>query len=118
MPFNASRYPPDWNQFSKWVRFVRAAARCECTGQCRQHRTLPTPTRCVEVHGRPAVWARGTVRLTVAHLCDCQPLCKDPAHVLAMCQKCHLRLDLARHLATRKARRAAQAGFKNPKPSQ
>ena len=105
MPADMRKYPPGWRQFSAWVRHVRAQDRCECVGQCRMHRPNPQPRRCVEVHRRPAIWARGTIHLTVHHLCNCDPPCLDPAHVLAMCQRCHLRADLARHLKTRRQAR-------------
>jgi hypothetical protein len=45
----------------------------------------------------PAIWANGIIRLTVAHLCLCDPPCIDPSHVAAYCQKCHLLTDLPLH---------------------
>jgi len=95
-------YPADWPAISRLIR-ARAGGLCECGGECGLHRTHPGPRRCVEQHGAPAIWARGRVVLTVAHLnapggpCACDPLCGDPAHLKAMCQRCHLRYDLALH---------------------
>jgi hypothetical protein len=104
-------YPPAWKEVSLTIRVDRAGGQCECAGECGLHRTHPGPRRCIEMNGRPAVWAKGTVVLTVAHLCTCKPLCADPAHLKAMCQRCHLRVDVplhTRHMAEsrRKAREA------------
>lgn len=90
-------YPPEWKAMSHFVRFVRAGGRCECHGQCGLHRTHPGPRRCVEVHKAPAQWAGGEVILTTAHLCDCDPLCAEPLHLLACCQRCHIRIDIPLH---------------------
>lgn len=49
------------------------------------------------MNGQPAVYARGTVVLTVAHLCLCEPLCAEPQHLKAMCNRCHLRTDQPLH---------------------
>ena len=67
------------------------------------HTPNPTPRRCTERHGQKATWARGKVILTVAHLCNCDPPCTNPAHVRAMCQRCHLRTDRKLHAAHRRA---------------
>jgi hypothetical protein len=91
-------YPKNWKAFSRSLRFDRAAGRCECTGQCGLHRTHPGPRRCVERDGQPAIWAQGTVVLTVAHCCVCEPLCAEPSHVIAMCQRCHCRMDIPLHM--------------------
>src|SRR5262245_45203479 len=108
------RYPSDWRAFSLAIRYTRAQGQCECEGECGLHRTTPGPRRCVERDGVPATWARGRVRPTVAHLnaeggpCRCDPLCAEPGHVKAMCNRCHLRYDVRLHVrraaATRRAR--------------
>jgi hypothetical protein len=103
MPFHRERYPREWEDVSRFIRFERAQNRCECTGRtetrilCGLHCTHPGPRRCVEVNHTPAVWARGRIILTVAHVCDCEPLCADPAHLLACCQRCHVRIDQTMH---------------------
>lgn len=93
---NPQDYPANWKRISAEIRFGRAAGRCECRGECGLHRTHPGPRRCVEQHGQPAVWARGRVVLTTAHLCH-RPRCARRAHLRAMCQRCHLRYDAALH---------------------
>lgn len=107
-------YPPEWEVVSREIR-QRAGNRCECEGECGLHRTHPGPRRCIEINGTEARWARGVIVLTTAHLnghggpCQCDPLCAEPAHLKAMCQRCHLRYDQALHQrnasATRYARR-------------
>lgn len=106
MPTRAT-YPQGWKEFSRYVRNVVAGGRCQCTGECGLHRTTPGPRRCEELDGQPALWARGVVRLTVAHLnaaggpCRCEPLCAIEAHVLALCQRCHNRYDVPRRRVNR-----------------
>ena len=99
MPVNLKRYPPYWKQFSRYIRWERAAGRCECSGQCGLHGGPNGNRRCEEVNHRPAKWAKGRVVLTTAHLCSCDPPCSHPTHVIAACQRCHLRID--RHLHAR-----------------
>jgi hypothetical protein len=93
MPTDMTRYGPDWKQFSATIRIGRAAGRCECTGQCGMHLPNPDLRRCSETHATKARWFKGKVILTVAHLCKCNPPCQNPSHVIAACQRCHLRID-------------------------
>jgi hypothetical protein len=102
MPIDYRRYPTNWREFSASIRFARASGRCECTGQCGLHQPNPFPRRCCELHHKPARWAHGLVRLTVAHLCHCHPPCAIPEHVIAACQRCHLRIDAKKHWTTRR----------------
>lgn len=111
MPTKAERYPADWKKVSHFVRFERAKGQCECTGECGLHNGqdlfFPDAKRCSERHGEPAQWARGKVILTTAHLnakggpCQCDPLCSNPDHLKAMCNRCHLRYDAERHATAR-----------------
>jgi len=123
------RYPPEWPRISLEVR-ARSGGRCECEGECgRDHaaedlegggdwkRTpLQNSPRCSRRNGDPIGGYR--IVLTVAHLwrgpCaehHAQAVkCGDPAHLKAMCQRCHLTYDLPHHIArakrTRRARKA------------
>jgi hypothetical protein len=99
-PENRARYPRDWKAVSAAIR-ARANWRCECEGECGLHRTHPGPRRCAEVHGTPALFAKGMVILTVAHLDHTPENCK-PSNLKAMCQRCHLRYDVAHHARTRR----------------
>lgn len=101
MPMNRSLYPAGWEAFSISIRAGRALHRCECTGECGLHKNDLAGFRCREVNKQAARFFHGRVVLTVAHLCDCYPLCADPGHVKAMCQRCHLRVDRFRHSASR-----------------
>lgn len=112
MPMNRALYPPDWEAISLHIRAGRALHRCECTGECGLHQPTPlgtlltgaqrpTPRRCSEINRQPARWFKGRVILTVAHLCNCYPLCGKEEHLKAMCQRCHLRFDRFRHAQNR-----------------
>ncbi len=114
MSFDPKDYPSDWAPFSRQIRFERAGSRCECVGECGLHGPSlfsQAARRCVEVNGAPAKWAKGKIVLTVAHLnakggpCSCAPLCATPDHVKAMCQRCHLRYDVERHVEQRRVQR-------------
>ena len=110
MPIRASeraRYPKDWKAISAGIK-ARAGGQCECEGECGLHRTHPGPRRCQERQGARAVWARGRIVLTVAHL-DHQPEHCAPENLKAMCQRCHLRYDRGHHqrnsAATRRSKK-------------
>jgi hypothetical protein len=117
MPVDPKKYPKDWAFFSRQIRLVRADSRCECVGECGLHGPEPTlfskggVRRCVERDGEAAKWAKGRVMLTVAHLnakggpCACSPLCANPDHVKALCNRCHLRYDVDRHVESRTAKK-------------
>lgn len=99
------RYAPYWKQFSEYIRFTRAENRCE---KCGAENYQPHP-----VTGSKVV-------LTVAHLdalddvCDCEKFgglkCAKPAHVLALCNRCHLVYDSERHKFNRRRNKAAAVG--------
>lgn len=101
------RYPKDWKEISQKIRFDRANGQCECEGECGLHCTNPGPRRCVERNGEPAIWAKGKIVLTVAHLdaegdvCRCLAetgeKCGIETHLKAMCNRCHLRYDHVTH---------------------
>ena len=110
MPINRKKYPTGWSEFSRKIRFDRAEGRCECGGECGLHKTTRGPRRCIEKHGAKAMFAAGRIVLTTAHLCDCDPLCAEPGHVKAMCQRCHLRVDNGMHVANARATRERKSG--------
>ncbi len=100
MPCDMSSYPQHWASFRIDI-LARSLLRCECTGQCGIHSPNPMPRRCCEVQHTPARWFKGKVRLSLAHICKCSPPCANPEHVLAACQRCHLRIDRFNHAALR-----------------
>lgn len=103
MPIDYRRYPADWKQISEFIRHTRAAGRCEWSDG----------ERCEALNYRPHPVTGSRVILTVAHVCECVPKCGDPAHLYALCQMHHLRLDLAHHIrnaARTRRRRKIEAG--------
>lgn len=94
MPVDMSRYPDNWVEISNYIRFERAGGRCECTGECGQHEG-----RCEAIHGQPHPLTDSKVILTTAHTenkhdkMDCRP-----ENLKAMCQRCHLIIDLDDHI--------------------
>ena len=81
MPMNRSLYPPDWEQISNRIRFVRAGGVCE---------------ECGAVHGQPHPITGSRVVLTTAHLDHNPAHCTDD-NLIALCQRCHLRYDAKLH---------------------
>jgi hypothetical protein len=109
-PENKARYPKDWKLISLAIR-ERSGGRCECEGECGLHakRVSGDVRRCAEKNGLKARYAKGKVVLTVAHL-DHTPENCDPSNLKAMCQRCHLRYDIAHHAKTRRKTRDAMTG--------
>jgi hypothetical protein len=105
MPIDYSLYAENWHEFSRQIRFDRAQNRCE---QCDAENYKPHP-----VTGSKVI-------LTVAHMdapgdvCQCEKetgrKCANPTHVLALCQRDHLRYDGKRHAFNARRTRAARAG--------
>lgn len=90
MPHDPKKYPDDWKKISVQVTFGRAQGRCERDG-------------CAAVNGHPHPITGGTVVLAACHTCTCDPLCGDLAHLLSLCQKCHLELDSDLHVRSLRA---------------
>ena len=110
---NRARYPADWPQISKRIRFVRAVGRCECEGECGRG---THEGRCPNRHGQPAYGTNSKVILTVAHLNHTPEDCDD-ANLKAMCQGCHLHYDREHHAQTAaRSRLAAEHAGMEPLP--
>lgn len=100
-PENKERYPANWNEISKRIRFERARNRCECTGECGDDHTnesynieygrKPNP-RCSAFNYSPHPITGSNVILTVAHLNHEIEDCSDK-NLKAMCQRCHNKMD-------------------------
>jgi hypothetical protein len=102
-PENRARYPKDWKAISARIRFERAEGRCECEGECG----INHHGRCEARHGEPHPITESIVILTTAHLDDPSPEnCADD-NLKAMCQRCHLRLDIHIHKANAQRTRTA-----------
>jgi hypothetical protein len=100
---NKHRYPADWKQISRRIRFERADSRCECEGECGRG---THNGRCPNIHGLKAYGTNSTVVLTVAHLNHTPEDCRDD-NLKAMCQGCHLHYDRDHHAQTAQRTRTA-----------
>ena len=88
-PENRARYPKDWPEINRRIRFGRSGGRCECTGECGLHHGQ----RCEAQHGCEHPHTQAIVVLTVAHLPGREiEQCGDD-DLKAMCQRCHNRMD-------------------------
>jgi len=96
MPFDRSKYPDDWEEISKRIRFERAGGRCEGS---------PAYPDCRAEHGKAHPITGSMVVLTTAHL-DHDITNGAGENLRAMCQRCHLTHDAAHHAQT-----AAQSRF-------
>lgn len=126
MPCDYKNYPPHWKELRAKV-LLRAGNKCECTGECLSESCRKA--RCNAPNGRvvqrkktnQAEWAPALfldapetpelgkpfkIVLTTAHTCQ-DASCGDVEHLLALCQRCHLKLDSTQHVLTRKARKKA-----------
>ena len=115
-----------WLDIAAAIKDGRAQWRCECTGECAgPHGRARCSARHLEpigegldratlqlafaLDGRADDDAKERrVILTVAHLdhSEAGDGNDTPSNLRAFCQACHLRYDLAQHLASRKRRRA------------
>ncbi len=87
---NIKDYHPSWRQISLSVR-KRAKWRCELCDAANKSLNWRTGKRVV---------------LTVHHI-DGDKKNNSPLNLIALCQRCHLRLDLARHIAKRKLKKGS-----------
>jgi len=112
-PENRDRYPKDWREISRRIRFERALGGCECEGECGMPGHMEVirggVVRCLNSYGEPSIYGTEgkTVILTVAHL-DHTPENCDDENLRAMCQGCHLWYDREHHAETRRATREAR----------
>jgi 5-methylcytosine-specific restriction endonuclease McrA len=87
MPINYKEYHPEWKKISKAV-ITKANGLCEL---------------CYAVNGRPHWKTESKVVLTVHHI-DGNKNNNSKFNLIALCQRCHLRLDLAKHINKRRNR--------------
>jgi len=88
MPCNYKEYHPEWKVISRSIIRDRAKNKCEL---------------CDAGNGKPHWKTKSKVVLTVHHIRE--SLGKkniDSLNLIALCQRCHLRLDLHKHIENRK----------------
>lgn len=93
MPYDRSKYPSDWPEISRRIRFERAGNRCEWCGA---------------VNGEPHPVTGGRVTLTTAHIHNPDPADVRDENLAALCNSCHNRHDApmrARHAAETRRRK-------------
>lgn len=116
-------YPRHWEQFSLYIRTERSDGKCEVCGiENGAIGNRDFDGTWFYNPGYEAAKENGVgfyvttgwkkIVLTVAHLdavgdiCRCQDatgfLCANPAHVLAMCQRCHNRYDSPKRMGNAK----------------
>lgn len=121
MPFDRKRYPPNWTSISRRIR-ERAKQKCEQCGVANHavgardmHDAWHDETAIDGMNSTDGMYLFGAddpkiirIVLTVAHLDHTPMNCADE-NLLALCQRCHNRLDApvrARHAAeTRRAKK-------------
>jgi hypothetical protein len=99
MPIDYTKYPDDWTEISKRIRFERAGNRCEWCGAENYQAHPETGSKVI---------------LTVAHLGAAHPdgtpgdktdkMDVREENLAALCQRCHLNYDRDEHAASRRER--------------
>lgn len=94
-PMDRRRYPPDWEEISHRIRFVRAGGKCEGCDRYPQ---------CRAEHGQPHPVTGSKVFLTTAHWPDPDPSNNDDQNLHAWCQRCHNTMDAQMRVQNRRKR--------------
>lgn len=84
-PENKILYHPEWKLISLKIRIERAKNKCE---------------KCGIENGKQIEGKKGKIILTVAHI-DQDPTNNNFNNLLALCQRCHFKLDLPYNLKKR-----------------
>ncbi|GBR73977.1 hypothetical protein NO1_1228 [Candidatus Termititenax aidoneus] len=112
MPINYKEYHPQWKQISKAI-VARGKNQCELCGAPNNQivfrpvkgSELPRPWYFdgeVDDCGYKGCYTK--IILTVHHI-DSNKENNSQLNLIALCQKCHLRLDLAKHIYNRRMKR-------------
>jgi len=88
MPIDYSKYPDDWEEIRQAI-LARAENKCELCG--------------AENH-KPH-WKTGSIVVLTIHHIDRDKTNNSEINLIALCQRCHLRLDLEIHINKRKERK-------------
>lgn len=88
MPIDRKKYPIDWPKISLAKR-EKTGFKCEL---------------CPAENGK-AHWKTGSHVVITVHHIDGNKFNNSKHNLIALCQRCHLRLDRERHIRNRQARR-------------
>lgn len=95
MPCNYKEYPDNWKWLSRQLR-LDAGNKCEL---------------CHAANGDPH-WLTGSKVILTVHHIDSDKQNNAKQNLIVLCQRCHLRLDLHKHMKKRAARKSeAQANL-------
>lgn len=120
-PENKPRYPKDWPEISRRIRFERAGNCCEWCGAPNgklifrpfyDERWKRFPDE-IGMEGIPLDVKVIKVVLTVAHLNHQPEDCRDE-NLAALCQRCHLRHDKHLHIENAKITRERKRAIAEP----
>jgi hypothetical protein len=110
MPMNKKEYPENWEWLSKQIR-KRNNGKCElCYAPngaivFRQDSTHHHPwvlNSCVSEQDK--ILKQTKIILTVHHI-NGNKMDSDERNLISLCQRCHLRLDVCKHMRNRKAKK-------------
>lgn len=115
MPMDKTKYPKNWNEISRRIRFERAGNCCEwCCIRNGWYRSEDGTWYSPDVVADPWFGRLRLIKiiLTVAHLGVAKPDgtpgdkadtmdCRDE-NLAALCQRCHLNFDRADHIRNRR----------------
>lgn len=100
MPMRRELYPDDWLEIRARI-LARAEGRCEGTWQY---------PNCRAVNHEPHPDTGSRVVLTCAHWPDENPSNCEAHNLVMLCQRCHLALDRASHIAHARKTRERKRG--------
>jgi len=101
MSMDYSRYPADWQEISRRIRFERAGGKCEwCGAEHGQQHPLTGSKVVLTVHHAGVAKADGTP----GDRHDKMDVREE--NLFALCQRCHFKADLDIHIEKAKAARA------------
>jgi hypothetical protein len=111
-----SKYPKDWANLSKFIRFERAQNKCEFCKIENYSVGWRNSKGVFFDKGSPDYGRQKLIKivLTVAHL-DHDTTNNDHSNLAALCQRCHLGHDLELHKANAAKTRADKADLSQSK---
>ena len=112
MPMNYKDYSPEWKKLSKSIIKGRANDQCELcfvyNGEkgyrLKSGEFIEVGQKCTKATHNGRFVKIIKIVLTVHHI-DFDNKNDDPLNLLALCQRCHLRLDIAKKIKNQKAKK-------------